>query len=82
MQNFVQNDKNARKHDYRLSLGGTSDVTLDSYLEWHKVISKLVLCLDNDDAGRMATEKFNTKYSALGYDVKTITPRERILMMI
>jgi DNA primase len=75
MQNLVQNDKNAWKHDYRLSLGGTSDVALDSYLERHRGISKLILCLDNDDAGQTATEKLNTKYSALGYEVKIIAPQ-------
>ena len=44
--------------DYHyLSLGGTSDVALVSFLERNPQIKRISLCLDADDAGRKATGK-------------------------
>ena len=44
--------------DYHyLSLGGTSDVALVSFLERNPQIERVSLCLDADDAGRKATGK-------------------------
>lgn len=42
---------------HRLSLGGTSPVALTAFLERNPQISMLTLALDNDAAGRTATEK-------------------------
>lgn len=42
---------------HRLSLGGTSPVALTAFLERNPHISAVTLCLDNDAAGRTATEK-------------------------
>ena len=54
---------------YRLSLGGTSDKALKSFLEKNADITTLHLCLDNDEAGKTATERIikellsNEKYN-------------------
>lgn len=53
---------NVWKAQNRLSLSGCSSVALDSYLERNPQISKLDLCLDNDDAGRNACESIIEKY--------------------
>lgn len=42
---------------YRLSLGGTSPVALLHFLEEHPQIERISLCLDADDAGRIAVGK-------------------------
>ena len=42
---------------YRLSLGGTSPIALTSFLERHPQITKLYLCLDNDEPGHIATKR-------------------------
>ena len=42
---------------HRLSLGGTSDVALMAYLNRNPNIERISLCLDNDDAGKMAANK-------------------------
>jgi hypothetical protein len=42
---------------YRLSLGGVSSLALISFLEQHPEITSVQLCLDNDTAGRNATDR-------------------------
>ena len=42
---------------YRLSLGGVGSVALVSFLERHHEISSVLLCLDNDKAGKDATDR-------------------------
>lgn len=42
---------------YRLSLGGTSDVALVSFLERNPQINRISLCLDTDDAGQTAARQ-------------------------
>jgi len=59
----------------RLSLSGTSDVALEAYLNRHKEITKIALCLDNDEAGRTATEKIVKKYTEKGYAACGIPPK-------
>jgi len=49
---------------YRLSLGGTSDVALIAYLERNPHIEKVLLCLDNDEAGLKAVDKIITTLSS------------------
>ena len=55
-------DNNIWKRQNRLSLSGCSSVALDSYLERYPQIKKLDLCLDNDEAGIEACEKFIEKF--------------------
>ena len=42
---------------YRLSLGGVSSLALVSFLEQHPEIASVQLCLDNDKAGKIATDR-------------------------
>jgi len=49
---------------HRLSLGGTSDVALMSFLERHLTIEQISLCLDADEAGQTATRKIAAKLAA------------------
>ena len=42
---------------HRLALGGTSSLALISFLERNPQIAGVILCLDNDEAGRKATHR-------------------------
>jgi len=42
---------------------------LDFFLNKHKEVKELVLCLDNDTAGREAAALMAKKYAAKGYTV-------------
>ncbi|MBF4692316.1 DUF3991 and toprim domain-containing protein [Fusibacter ferrireducens] len=47
---------------HMLSLGGVADRALDYYLKQHPEINRIMLCLDNDEAGHFACQQFNEKY--------------------
>jgi len=49
-------------NNHCISLGCIADVALERYLEDNPVISEIILCLDNDKAGRFGTEKIKEKY--------------------
>ncbi|MFT9495047.1 DUF3991 and toprim domain-containing protein [Anaerosolibacter sp.] len=52
-------------HEFRhhmISLGGVADKALDYYLKLHPEIERIVLCIDNDEAGHFACERLNEKY--------------------
>ncbi len=51
---------------HRLSLGGTSDVALLSFLERHPQIRRVSFCLDADDAGRTAASKITAQLAGDG----------------
>ncbi len=59
---------------HRLSLGCTWDGALKRCLETHE-IDKVVFCLDNDEAGNKACEKYMKEYYELGYNVDRIIPK-------
>ena len=67
--NVATGDTCAWKRDNRLSLSGTSDAALNFILNKHTVIKELVLCLDNDPAGREAVALTARKYAAKGFVV-------------
>ena len=54
----------------RIALGGVADNALRRYLEVHPTVKSISFCLDNDDAGRTASEEYRKKYTEKGYDVK------------
>jgi len=62
-------DTGAWKQHSRLSLAGTSDAALPFFLNQHKEVRELVLCLDNDAPGREAAALIARKYAAKGYTV-------------
>jgi len=72
--NAATGDTGAWKQDSRLSLSGTSDVALDFFLNKQTGIKELVLCLDNDPAGREASAQIARKYALNGYDVLIESP--------
>ena len=47
---------------------------LETFLKEHPQISSIRFCLDNDKAGREATEKLMEKYYELGYEVADSPP--------
>ena len=49
---------------HRLSLGGTSDVALITFLERNPQITRIVLLLDNDAAGITAARKIKARLAA------------------
>lgn len=69
LTNLKYGKSDAWKMHNRLSLSGTSDVALDAWLKRHPDVSKICFCLDNDDAGRRATNKMVEKYKDIGYEV-------------
>ena len=50
------------QNQYRLSLGGLSDMGLDSFLKENPNIKNIFFCLDNDNPGRTTAEKYIEKY--------------------
>lgn len=67
-------DYDVWKKQNRLSLSGTSDVALQSYLQRYPEIKNIVLCLDNDEAGRNGIAKINEKY-ADRYNITVHVPK-------
>jgi len=47
---------------HMISLGGVADRALHQYLQLHPEINRIMLCLDNDEAGHFACQQFNEKY--------------------
>lgn len=64
---------NYKEHN-RISLGGVADVKLEQFLKNNPNIKIIVSCLDNDEAGIEATERFKEKYTKEGYLIKRILP--------
>ena len=47
---------------HMISLGGVADRALEYYLKLHPEINRIMLCLDNDEAGHFASQQFFEKY--------------------
>ena len=69
----INNGQDAWQQLTMLSLGGKSDVALDEFLK-NKPIAEITFCLDNDDAGKHATEQLSDKYALKGYAVSKDIP--------
>ena len=63
-----------KQHSY-LSLAGTGDAALSFFLNQHTDVRELVLCLDNDPAGREASAAIARKYAEKGYMTRIELPR-------
>ena len=63
------------KDSHFLSLGGVSTPALDRYLKDYP-IEKIVCCLDNDEAGKEATEKIAEQYGK-DYIIKSHLPKAK-----
>ena len=63
------------QQDSYVTLCSVADRALFRQLENHTNLQKIVLCLDNDEAGRQATERIAAKLSEKGYaDVSVLLP--------
>ncbi len=58
----------------RIALGCIADNALANYLNNNSEVKNIVFCLDNDEAGIKATEKYMLKYADLGYNVSSQPP--------
>ncbi len=65
------------KDQSRISLAGTSDSALTLLADRFPYIKELVFCLDNDPAGREATDALMKKYNGLGYRTRCVFPRAK-----
>jgi len=75
MANIYCNHEKAWTIHSRLCLAGTSDVALEHYLKSHPEVKELHFLLDNNKAGRDATENHCKKYSAMGFKVIDHCPK-------
>ena len=58
----------------RISLSGTADTPLPMYLQQHPHVRELILCMDNDTAGRDAAIAIARKYTDKGYITRLELP--------
>jgi len=72
-----EGDKTAWEYDKRLSLAGTTDTAIPSFLNQHKAVKELVFCLDNDAPGREAATAMVKKYADKGYKTRIALPRAK-----
>jgi hypothetical protein len=68
-------DRSAWEYDSRLSLAGTSETALNFFLNQHTAVKELILCLDNDPAGREAAAQIARTYALKGYTVLNEPPK-------
>ncbi len=59
-----------------LALGMFADAPLETFLAEHPEIEMIQFCLDNDKAGRKATDELMEKYRKRGYEVKDKPPQQ------
>lgn len=69
----IRNGQDSWQELTMISLGGKSDVALDEFLQ-NNSITEITFCLDNDDAGKHATEQLSDKYALKGYAVSKDIP--------
>lgn len=68
----IHNIQNFRNHC--ISLGGVADKALDYYLKEIKNITKIMLCLDNDEAGHFSCQQIREKYKE-SYKIQRHSPK-------
>ncbi|KKH66221.1 hypothetical protein DU75_09310, partial [Methanosarcina mazei] len=51
----------AELHHHMISMGGTSYIPIEKYLEKNPNITNLILCLDSDDEGNFFSQKIREK---------------------
>lgn len=60
----------------KLALGMVGDAPLETFLGEHPQVRQITFCLDNDVAGRTASQKLQKKYEGKGYRVSLSPPPE------
>jgi len=68
--------KDWQQHSY-VALCGVSDEALMHQLSSHDNLRKVVLCLDNDDAGQQAAERISQALQDKGYGASVLMPAEK-----
>jgi hypothetical protein len=74
MLSFVTLHQNDWQHHSYIALGGLSLHSLFNALENNPQIRRVMLCLDNDEVGRAAYEKFEEVLTGCGYRVHSMFP--------
>jgi hypothetical protein len=62
-----------QRHSY-IALGGLSPKAMSHFLSGNPNIREVALCLDNDEAGHAASERFESELTAQGYSVERFVP--------
>jgi hypothetical protein len=75
IENVTTGNVNAWLEHSRLSLSGTADTALPMYLQQHPHVKEIVICMDNDTAGRDAAIAIARKYTNMGYITRLELPR-------
>ena len=75
LENAAIDDTRAWLLHKRLSLSGTTDTAIPIFLNQHKAVRELVLCLDNDAAGHTTAAIIARKYAAKGYRTRLEVPQ-------
>jgi len=68
--------KDWRQHSY-VALCGVSDDALMHQLSVNENLREIVLCLDNDEAGHVATKRITQVLQSKSYSVATLVPAEK-----
>ena len=66
--------KDWQQHSY-VALCGVSSEPIMHQLKTHENLREVVLCLDNDEAGHIATERITRSLTGKGYSVGMLTPQ-------
>ncbi|MFI3249400.1 MAG: toprim domain-containing protein [Eubacteriales bacterium] len=74
LENLMAQNPLGYQKDGRLSLGGVSAKALEGYLKRFPSISEIVMCLDNDDAGRESSIKLAREFVNRGYRTRIELP--------
>ena len=78
MLSFITLYPNQWQQDSYVTLCSVADHALFRQLEEHQNLQKIILCLDNDEAGRQAMERISAKLTEKGYtDVSILLPTQK-----
>ena len=77
LKNLESGNRREWLNSARLSLAGVSDNALKRFLNDYPEVEEICFCLDNDAAGKEATEMLMMKYAAKGYTVSSEPPAHK-----
>lgn len=77
LKNLESGNSREWLNSMRLSLAGVSDNALKHFLNEYPEVEEICFCLDNDAAGKEATEILMRKYSSKGYNVSSEPPTHK-----
>lgn len=77
LANLQANSNKAWLNNTRLSLGGVSDRALQRFVKDYPEVKTIILCLDNDLAGKQACDKIKAEFRQKGYEVILAPPKNK-----